>query len=204
MRVTSISEEYVSGLPSTEFSPELTKRSYLSGLIAEIFDKSQRNSRTGVMLTSPLRNAGVSFICSCIAAELALQGAKVLLIDARALLAVRTYSPRTVIVSCKRIGPLQLWVLGLAETTELKATTKNDRSGTIGTLLHELEQEFPYLLIDAPALSAGRDANLLAASVYGTLIVARSGQTGEAELKQAHKEIGGFGGRLLGSIFNAH
>jgi len=204
MRVTSISEEYVSGLPSNEFSPELTKRSYFSGLIAEIFDKSRRNSRTGVMLTSPLRDAGVSFICSCIAAELALQGAKVLLIDARALLAVRTYSPRTVIALCKRIGPLQLWVLGLEETTVLKTAAKDDRSGALGTLLHELEQEFPYLLIDAPALSTGRDANLLATSVYGTVIVARSGQTGEAELKQAHKALGEFGGRVLGSIFNAH
>jgi succinoglycan biosynthesis transport protein ExoP len=204
MRVTSISEEYFSGLPANEFSPELIKRSYFTGLIAEIFDRSRKTSRTGVMLTSPLRNAGVSFICSCIAAELALQGAKVLLIDARALVAIRACPPRSVIALCKRIGPLQLWVLGLEETAVLKATTKNDRSSTLGALLHELGQEFPYLLIDAPALSTGRDASLLATSVYGTVIVARSGQTGEAELKQAHKALGEFGGRLLGSIFNAH
>jgi succinoglycan biosynthesis transport protein ExoP len=204
MRVTSISEEYVSGLPSNEFFPELSKRSCFSSLIAEIFDKSRKNSRTGVMLTSPLRQAGVSFVCSCIAAELALQGAKVLLIDARALLAVRTFSPRSVITRCRRIGPLQLWVLGLEDIAGLKATSKDDRTGAIGTLLHELEQEFPYLLIDAPALSSGGDANILATSVYGTVIVARKGQTGESELKKARKALSAFGGRLLGSVFNAH
>jgi len=156
------------------------------------------------MLTSPLAQAGVSFICSCIAAELALQGAKVLLIDARALLAVRAFSPRLVIAHCRRIGPLQLWVLGLEDTTGLKASSKDERNGAIGALLHELEQEFPYLLIDAPALSSGGDANLLATSVYGTVVVARSGQTGEAELKTAQKTLSAFGGRLLGSVFNAH
>lgn len=204
MNVTSISEDYAPSIPSSEFLPELCKRSYFSGLIDEIFDRSQKKSRMGVMFTSPLRDAGVSFICSGIASELALHGAKVLLVDSRALLSLRTLSPRSVTTLCRRVGPLQLWVLGMEEAASAKPNTTDDRAGSFNALLHELEQDFPYLLIDAPALSTGVDANLLATSVYGTVIVARSGQTGEAELKRAHKTLTAFGGRLLGTVFNAH
>jgi Mrp family chromosome partitioning ATPase len=156
------------------------------------------------MLTSPLPQSGVSFICSSVAVEIALRGSKVLLVDAHALLSVRAHSPLTVATLCRRVGPLQLWVLGKEEAAKVKSSAKDDRNNAIDTLLQELEQDFPYLLIDAPALSAGTDANLLATSVYGTVIVARSGQTGESELKKAHKSLTKFGGRLLGTVFNAH
>jgi polysaccharide biosynthesis transport protein len=204
MKVTSISEEYVTSIPSNEFLPEMTKHSCFSGLIAGIFDRSGKHSRTSVMLTSPLSQSGVSFICSSVAVELALQGAKVLLVDARALLSVRAYSPLNVTALCRRVGPLQLWVLGKEEVAAVKSSAKDDRNNTIRALLQELEQDFPYLLIDAPALSDGADANLLATSVHGTVIVARSGQTGESELKRAYKSLTEFGGRLLGTVFNAH
>jgi Mrp family chromosome partitioning ATPase len=204
MNVTSISEDYVPNISSSEFLPELAKRRYFSGLIDEVFDRSQKNTRMGVMFTSPLRHAGVSFICSGVASELALSGAKVLLVDARALLSIRTLLPRAASALCRRVGPLQLWVLGMEEVADLKTVTKNDRSGSFNTLLHELEKDFPYLLIDAPALSSGVDANLLATAVHGTVMVARNGQTGEIELKRAHKTLTEFGGRLLGTIFNAH
>jgi tyrosine-protein kinase Etk/Wzc len=204
MKVTSISEEYVTSIPSSEFLPELTKRSCFSGLIAEIFDRSRKHSRSSVMLTSPSPQSGVSFICSSIAVEMALHGAKVLLVDARALLSVRSLSPLSVTALCRRVGPLQLWVLGKEEISTAKAGVKDDGNNAVGTLVHELEQDFPYLLIDAPALSAATDANLLATAVYGTVIVARNGQTGETELKRAHKSLTEFGGRLLGTVFNAH
>ena len=122
------------------------------------------------MFTAPHRKAGVSFICTGMATELALRGEKVLLVDAHALLAVRTFSPRSVTALCKKMGPHHLWVLSMEETVGWRIDPKG-RSSAAGALLRELERDFPYLLIDAPALSVAQDANLLSTSVYGTVIV---------------------------------
>lgn len=204
MKVRFIHEENISEIPPNELLVEPIQRSYFSGLIAQLFDRSRRRSKTAVMFTSPHRKAGVSFICTSIAAELAVQGEKVLLIDAHALLAIRTFSPRSVTALCKRVSHNHLWVLGMEETVGWNVSAEEDKTSSIGTLLRELERNFPYLLIDAPALSEGKDANLLATSVYGTVIVARTNQTRDEELKRTCQTLTAFGGRVLGSVFNAH
>lgn len=204
MKLTFINEENIPEMVSQELLAEPAKHSHFSGLIAQLFDRSKRRSRSTVMFTSPHRRAGVSFICSGVAAELASQGEKVLLMDAHALLAIRTFSPRSVAALCRRIGPNHLWVLGMEETVGWTMCAEEDKSSAIGTLLRELERDFPYLLVDAPALSEGKDASLLATSVYGTVIVARTNQTRDEELKRTCQTVSAFGGRVLGSVFNAH
>jgi polysaccharide biosynthesis transport protein len=205
VNVTSLPKEYISSIQSADLlTTEAERCSCLSGLIAELFDRSRRHARTSVMVTSPHRKAGVSFICSYIAAELASRGAKVLLVDAHALLDVRTLSSRSVTSLCRQVGPHYLWVLGKEETAGLRGGESKGRSSAIGILLHELERDFPYLLIDAPALSAGPDCELFATSVYGTVIVTRTNQTQVAELQKTYKALTALGGRVLGSVFNAH
>jgi protein-tyrosine kinase len=204
MKVTAISEEYSPDLLPTLHLPKARIRSCLSRLIAEVFERSEDDSKAGIMLTSPVREAGVSFICSSMAAELALQGLKVLLVDARALLSVRFLSVERVAELCRRMGSSQLWVLGAEETSKVSKTLKEETSGSIEALLRGLEREFPYLLVDAPALSVGNDANLLATQVYGTVLVVRNGQTGKMDLQKAQTSLTAFGGRVIGSVFNAH
>jgi Mrp family chromosome partitioning ATPase len=75
-------------------------------------------------------------------------------------------------------------------------------SHEINSKLRELERAFTYVLIDAPALSVELDANILAASVYGTLIVARASQTRDEELRKACRVLRAVGGLVLGSVFN--
>lgn len=196
-------EDNIAEIQPNELLSGPAQQSYFSGLIAQLFDRSRRSLRTAVMFTSPHRKAGVSFICTGIAAELASRGEKVLLVDAHALLAVRTFSPRSVTALCKKVGPHHLWVLSMEETVGWSIDPKG-RSSTVGALLRELERDFPYLLIDAPALSVAPDANLLATSVYGTVIVARTNQTREEQLKRTCQTLTTLGGRVLGSVFNAH
>jgi Mrp family chromosome partitioning ATPase len=204
MKVTAISEEYSPDLLPAMRLPKARIRSCLSRLIAEIFERSEDDSKAGVMLTSPTRQAGVSFICSSMAAELALQGMKVLLVDARALLSVRSLSIQGVVSLCRRVGAPQLWVLGAEEVSKASRVFKGETVGSIEALLRGLEREFPYLLIDAPALTTGSDANVLATHVHGTVLVARNGQTGKAQLQKAQTGLTAFGGRVIGSVFNAH
>jgi Mrp family chromosome partitioning ATPase len=174
--------------------------SCFSGLIAQLFGPSRRDSPSAVMLTSPHRKAGVSFICSNIAAELAERGEKVLLADAHALLSLRLCSPRSVTAMCRRVG-VNLWVLGMEE---LAGRLEGVASAAIGSQLRELEKMFTHVVIDAPALSVEMDAKLLATAVYGTVLVARANHTRDEELKRECHALTAFGGRVLGSVFNAH
>jgi len=48
------------------------------------------------------------------------------------------------------------------------------------------------------------EANLFATSVYGTVLVARQGSTSIKDLQKAQSDLSAFGGKILGSVFNAH
>lgn len=204
MKFTYLDEEEVTESPASELKAEPPQPGYFSGLITELFDTSQRSGPTAVMVTSPHRRAGVSFVCSNIAVELALQGESVLLVDAHALLAVRESMPQSVTVLCRRVGPPSLWVLGMNDVLGRSANPERLTSSQVNAKLRELERAFTYVLIDAPALSIGMDANILAASVYGTLIVARANHTSNEELKKACRILRAVGGLVLGSVSNAH
>jgi Mrp family chromosome partitioning ATPase len=197
-------EEETKGVLAGELPIERTERSCFSGLIEELFDQSQRSGPSTVMVTSPHRRAGVSFICSNIAIELALQGESVVLIDAHALLSVREFTSQSATVLCRRVGPSDLWVLGMEDVRGRSTNRQTLASSDVNTKLRELERVFTYVLVDAPALSAGRDANILAPSVHGTLMVARAIQTNDAELRRACRVLRAAGGLVLGSVFNLY
>jgi polysaccharide biosynthesis transport protein len=204
MKFTYLDEDEVTESPARELKIEPPQRSQFSELITELFDTLQRSGPTAVMVTSPHRRAGVSFVCSNIALELALQGESVLLVDAHALLAVRESMPQSVTVLCRRVGPPSLWVLGMNDVLGRSANPERLTSSQVNAKLRELERAFTYVLIDAPALSIGMDANILAALVYGTLIVARANHTCNEEVKRACRILRAVGGLVLGSVFNAH
>jgi Mrp family chromosome partitioning ATPase len=201
---TQMDEQEDREIVAGELPGARTQRSCFSGLIEELFDQSQRSGPTAVMLTSPRRKAGVSFICSNIAVELALQGESVVLIDAHALLAVREFTPQSATGLCRRVGPADLWVLGM-EDVQGRSTNRQTFTGSdVNTKLRELERAFTHVLVDAPALSVGKDANILASSVRGTLMVARAIQTSDAELRKACRVLRAAGGLVLGSVFNLY
>jgi len=203
----SLLEEYLPAAESTDFAFEklrFSRFSRFSRFIAATFDRSREEARTSIMLTSPLKEAGVSFICCSIAAELAQRGERVLLVDAHALVAARTLLPLTVASLCRRVGSHSLWVLGSKEIASFENTHVRHEEETCCSILRELERDFTYVLIDAPALTAALDAELLSSAVYGTVLVVRSGSTSGSDLTRAHRRLTAFGGRVLGTLFNAH
>jgi Mrp family chromosome partitioning ATPase len=204
MNLTSILDEDFTDIPSVESLASTTTRNYWSSLIECLFDRPQRSSPSAVMVTAPHRKTGVSFICTSIAAELAAQSEKVLLIDAHAFRAARGYPLRGLPALCKRVGPLNLWVLGMEETGLRNVSPDAEESAALGTRLRILELDFTVILIDAPALSAGTDAKVLASLVRGTVMVARANRTRSEDLKKGCQLLTSSGGRILGSIFNAH
>jgi Mrp family chromosome partitioning ATPase len=196
-------EQYVPDSWTEDESAESVEKvdfSCFSGLIAHVFDPARRYKRSAVMFTSHHRKAGVSFICSNVASELALGGDKVLLADAHALLNLRLATPRSVAASCKRVGP-NLWVLGMEE---LAGHMEGVGGVALTAQIRELEKAFAFVVIDAPALSTEMDAKLMASAVYGTVLVARAKQTTAEEVGRDCQALKSFGGRVLGSVFNAH
>ena len=203
MKITSVLEEISPGIMAN--GPVLAdSRQRFTGLIAATFDKSRKQLRTSIMVTSATGKAGVSFVCSGIAAELSVRDAKVLLVDAHALLTVASLAPRSVSALCRRVGSHPVWVLGKEELSELSGSHQQTGRLSVRAVLHELEQEFTYVVIDAPAMSMSTDASILSTSVFGTILLARRGRTGRAEVKDAYKTLTHFGGCVLGTVFNAH
>jgi Mrp family chromosome partitioning ATPase len=196
-------ETMAGGMWDSDALTEPVAYSCFSPLIEKLFDRAQRLSPSAVMVTSPHRKAGVSFICSNIAAELAQRGERVLLADSHALLALRMSPARSVAALCRRVGE-NLWVLGMAELAGRHAIAEIAGSSAVGTQLRELERVFSFVLIDAPALADEMDAKLLATVVYGTVLVARANQTRDEDLERESQALTTFGGRVLGSVFNAH
>lgn len=67
-------------------------------------------------------------------------------------------------------------------------------------LMDRLRNAFRWILLDSPALLVASDANLLAALVDGTLLVARIGATGTDSMGRAIRSLGQE--RILGIVAN--
>ena len=73
-------------LHTEEAGSSVRRYSYFSELIETVFSREFDPRCKPILFTSPNSGAGVSFVCSFIATELASQGGKVLLADVQALL----------------------------------------------------------------------------------------------------------------------
>ncbi len=69
-------------------------------------------------------------------------------------------------------------------------------------LLRELEDDYDYVIIDAPPLLPVTDAAVLAVHADGAVIVTRHGTTKREQLRHAAEILSGIEARLLGTILN--
>lgn len=67
-------------------------------------------------------------------------------------------------------------------------------------LLHELREEFDYVIVDSTPLLAVTDAAILAASADGVLLMARFGETKHEQLAHAVGSLESVGASVLGSV----
>ena len=187
---------------ATAGEPPAARRTSFSDLIQTLFHSDPRSAAKGILFTSTATGAGVSFVCSCIATELASQGDRVLLADAQTLLRLARRPVEHIFPICQRIETSTLWVLGPRQYEDRAADPHVDESSAT-TVLSMLSQTFNHIVVDAPSLSSSDDAVLLATAVHGTVLVVPSGSSEPQEIAQICRQFSSLGARILGSVYNA-
>jgi len=170
-----------------------------------------------VLLMSGLPMEGKSTTCLNTAAAFAIQGSKVLYIDADLRRAAAH-----VAFGCANEPGLSNCLTGGANYAEVlrvypgidslfllpAGPTPPNPSEMIGSerfaaLLTELKKEFDYIFIDSPPVLFVTDAQLLSAHVDGYVLVTRSGKTTKRELQRSLGMMQTAGAVPLGIVVNA-
>ncbi len=185
-----------------EIAGEPARASYFSELIRVVFERPGEALGSAVQFAAPHPGCGVSYICSSIAAELAASGAKVLLADAQAILAIAHRDGVHAVALCERVEPGRVWVLGSRQIEHAGLSSSRVLSSP-AAVLELLRHEFSHIVIDAPALSVSDDALTLSATVLGTVFVAASARTEKRQIVEACRTFTSLGAKVFGSVYNA-
>ncbi len=177
---------------------------------------SSVNNRRSLLITSPLGGDGKTTIAYNLAIAIAQQGKRVLLMD------VDMRKPRMHhLVGLSKVPGLSDV---LASAVDWRKTVRPHPSlgnlallpaGTVppmpselislpgfDLLMHELLNEYDFVLLDSPPLLLVTDAVILSAKVSGTLLVVHSGITLRAALRRAIEVLARSHGRILGLVLN--
>ena len=169
-----------------------------------------------IVVTSAQPHEGKTSTSINVAAVLAQNGARVLVIDAdlrnpgvaRAMGVPNRKGLSGVLTGAygideaiERVGAaVNLWVLTAGphppNPAELLSSAKME------SLMNELRQRFDHVVVDSPPVLLVTDATILSTLVDGVLLVAESGVTPPAALIRAHRTLGIAGGRVLGVVVN--
>ncbi len=90
-----------------------------------------------------------------------------------------------------------LWILGAGELPANPSEWLG--SDRMRSVLHQLKQQFSYILIDSPEALTISDASLLGAIADGILLVVRLGKTPRHFVEQTHNQLEALGGNVLGT-----
>lgn len=69
-------------------------------------------------------------------------------------------------------------------------------------VINELEQQFDIIFFDMPPVTIVTDAQLIAARVDGSILIAREDVTQKETLLQAEKMLKMVGANILGVVYN--
>ncbi|MDD1777030.1 MAG: polysaccharide biosynthesis tyrosine autokinase, partial [Candidatus Helarchaeota archaeon] len=210
------------GLIGTEkFEPGLVTLDHPGSLVAEAI----YNLRTAIMfslpggppgtimVTSANANEGKTTVTVNLAASLAMNGSKVLLIDVD----LRKPSIHKIMGYPAQPG-LTNFLAGYADRAEILRPTKNPNlfiitAGTIPPqpiellaskgfkhLLSELREEFEHIIIDAPPILGLADGRILSSAVDGVLLVAKHRSTRKEALRFTVQFLTQVHAPLLGGV----
>lgn len=168
-----------------------------------------------LLLCSPTADAGTSFICSNLAVVLAQGGQRVLLVDANLrrgrlheefnlrpavglsdILAAR--GNRDDLIHGTSFAGLDFVGRGRGSSASAKLLS----AASIEGLLEEWAGRYDVIIFDAPALTAGPDASLLARQVGTVLLVAREGKYSLSDLDGWRQRLAHEGAPVRGAVFN--
>lgn len=183
---------------------------------ALMLSQAERPPKT-VLLTSSSPEDGKSTTCFNIAAAFAIQGDRVLCLDAD----LRRPSAHRLFDCANDAGLSNCLSGGMDYRSALKASPGIDTlfllpagppppnpSELIGStrfadLLNELEKDFDYIFIDSPPALVVTDAQLIASKADGYIIVLRSGKTTKRILQRALALVRTSKAKALGIVVNA-
>lgn len=189
--------------------------SYRALRSAILFSTAPQPPQT-MVVTSAQPHEGKTSTSINVAAVLAQNGARVLIIDAdlrnpgvarslgmtnrKGLSGVLTgaYGVNEAIEQVE--STTSLWVLTAGphppNPAELLSSSKME------SLMSELRQRFDHVVVDSPPVLLVTDATILSTMVDGVLLVAESGVTPPGALARAHRTLGIAGGKVLGVVVN--
>jgi capsular exopolysaccharide synthesis family protein len=169
-----------------------------------------------VVVTSAQPNEGKTSTSLNLAAMLAQNGARVLIVDAdlrnpgiaKALGVTNKKGLSGVLTGAygmegamERVGSAgDFWVLPAGPRPPNPAELLS--SSRMETLMGELRQRFDHVVIDSPPVLLVTDSTILSTLVDGVVLVAESGVTPPGALVRAHRTLVIAGGRVLGVVVN--
>ncbi|MCQ2385315.1 MAG: CpsD/CapB family tyrosine-protein kinase [Clostridia bacterium] len=197
----------------TENSPFGMMEAYRSMRTAILYSGNSEKSRV-IGLVSSVPSEGKSLTCANLAISFAMDGKKVLIIDADIRQAAQN-----AIFTLDPVNGLTEYLAGLASTPSVQQTSYPSLSvistgkkapnpaellgnGRIKQLINEKRKEFDFIFIDFPPIELLADALLLSDFLDGYIMVVRSGHTREALLKDAVEKIESVRGKILGFALN--
>lgn len=168
-----------------------------------------------IQITSPEAKDGKSLLTANLAASLARSGRRVLLIDAD----LRQPSAYALFGLSGQVG-LSDVLTGELDLTSAIHTTEVDGLSVIGSgvspanpaemlssrrfeqLLHDVRNQFDFVLVDTPPVLSVSDPCVIAAHTDAVLLVLRLGKSGRDVTQRAQQTLATHGAKLLGVVAN--
>ncbi len=175
----------------------------------------QTDSTNAIVIVSPGRGEGRSWLAANLAVVFSQMGEHTLLVDAD----LRNPRQHRLFGVDNRQGLAPLLANRLEESPLARVPDFRDLTvlpagpvppnpqellccSTFGQLMHKWVNEFDVVLIDTPAATVSADAQAIAARTGGALLIGRQHHTRLAELAGMHEQLAVVGAKVIGSVVN--
>ena len=199
----------------TNDSPFAIKEAYVKLRTSLMFCMTADKERacTSFAVTSAKPSEGKSLTAANIAISYAMLGKRVLLVDAdmrkptqRRLWRVEKsnglcdFLAKIWKLEMSKVEELPLWIVCTGtippNPSELLSSERMKR------FVEECTRVYDYVIIDTPPINTVADAQIISTYVDGVILVAKSGNTTQDELREAVDTVCRAGGNLCGAVLN--